>query len=121
MRQRVRQGVDARLHAAADEVRHHGRAAVIRHVHHLDASHQLEKLPGHVTDGPGAERSGVDLAGVGFGVGDKLGDGLDRHGWVHLHDERQFDERGDRREVAQEVERQRRMEARVDRVRGGHE
>ena len=119
MRQRVWQGVDPGLHAAADQVGHHRRAAVIRHVHHVDAGFELEQLPGEMADRAGAERGHIDLAGIGFDMRNELGDGFHRQRWRHFHDEGQLGKPRDRREVAQEIERERGLDARIDGIGGG--
>jgi hypothetical protein len=41
-------------------------------VHHVDASHHLEKLAGHVARSRDSRRSYADFARIGFGVGNQL-------------------------------------------------
>ena len=62
------------------------RRAAIRHVTHVDAGHHLEQLAGDVVRRPVASRRHVELAGIGLGIGDELGNGLGRNRWIHLHD-----------------------------------
>ena len=64
-----------------------------------------------------AGRRHVDLARVGFDVVDELLDGLRRHVVVDHHHVRHAHEAADRRDVADEVERQLLVERRVDAVR----
>jgi hypothetical protein len=44
----------------------------------------LEQFAGHVGRGPVAGRGHVDLAGIGFGIGDKFGDRMDRNRWMDV-------------------------------------
>src|SRR5262249_51929122 len=53
---------------------------------------------------PAASRCHVDLARIGFGIGDELWEGLGRHRWINLHDEAEGGESADRRDVADEIE-----------------
>jgi hypothetical protein len=52
----------------------------------------------------GAVRGHVDLARIGLGIGDQLGDGLRRERRRHDHDERRRADIADRRDIADEVE-----------------
>jgi len=45
-----------------------------------------------------------DFAGIGLGVGNKLGNRLGRNGWINLHDKRPMANACDRRSVAYEIE-----------------
>ena len=96
--------VDADLHLPADQIGHHRRAAAIGHVHHVDAGHHLEQLAGEVRRRAGPERGHADLARIGLGVGDRLGDGLGRHRRVRDQHHGIVDQPGDRRDVALQVE-----------------
>jgi hypothetical protein len=69
----------------------------------------------------GAGRGHVDLAGIGFGIGDEFGDGLGRERRAGHHDERIAPDGADRRYVTDEIERQMRIERRVDQIRRGDE
>src|SRR6516164_5959377 len=53
--------------------------------------------------GPAAGRGHVDLAGAGLGIGNKLGNGLGRKGWVDDHDDRLATKTRDRRNVTDEI------------------
>ena len=59
----------------------------------------------------------VDLAGIGLGIGDELGNRLGRKRWIHHHDVRRAHDACDRRDVADEIEIELVVERRVDRVR----
>ena len=59
-----------------------GAAAAIGHVNHVDAGHHLEQLARHVRWRAGAGRGHADLARIGLGVGDELGDRFGRKRWV---------------------------------------
>ena len=63
-----------------------GACAAIRHVDHVDAGHHLEQLAGHMGRGPVAGRRHVELARIGLGIGDELGNRLGRNRWIHHHD-----------------------------------
>src|SRR5262249_30146401 len=58
---------------------------------------------GHVSRAPVATRAHADLAGIGLGMGDELGNSRDRKRWVHLHDMRHADDARNRRNITNEV------------------
>jgi hypothetical protein len=109
--------VEHHLYLSANEVGQGRARTAIRHVDHVDASHHLEQLAGHMAPGSVAGRRHVDLARIGFGVGDELGDRLDRHRGIHLHDIGVARKAGDWCDVADEIETQFVVERRIDRVR----
>jgi hypothetical protein len=76
----------------------------IRHVDQIDASHYLEQFPGEMGYAPGSGRGHVDLAWIGFGVSDELGDRFSRNGWNDHHDLGTAGDARDRRDVADEIE-----------------
>src|SRR5262245_45008083 len=55
------------------------RDAAIRHVDQIDASHHFEQLARHVGRASDAAGRHVDLAGIGFGMGNELGNRLGRN------------------------------------------
>src|SRR5262249_21709423 len=57
-----------------------------------------------------------DLAGVGLGIGDELGNRFDRHRGMHLYGKRVASNARDRRDVADEIEIELVVEGGVDRV-----
>ena len=93
-----------------------GRRAAIRHVNHVDAGHHLEQLAGYMGGVPVPARRHVDLARIGLGIGDELGNRLGRNRWIHHHDMGRADDARDRRDVADEIEIELVVERRVDRV-----
>jgi hypothetical protein len=113
-------GVEHELHRPADQVGHGVAGAAIRHMHHVHASHQLEQLTRHVDAGADAARSEIELARIGLGVGDELGNGGGRERRVHHRDVRHAGHAGDRRDVANEIEGELVVEGVVDRVRRNH-
>jgi hypothetical protein len=90
--------------------------APIWHVLHVDAGHHLEQLASDVGRASIAGRCHVDLAGIGVGVGDELGNGLDRNRWIHLHHVGHADDARDRRDFADEIIIELVVERRVSRV-----
>ena len=71
---------------------------------------------------PVAARRHIDLARIGLGVGDELGNRLGRNRWIHLHDVGHAHDARDRRDVAKKIEIELVIERRVDRVhRADHE
>ncbi len=77
----------------------------------------LNSSPATWRRGPDAGRRHVDLARIGLGVGDELGNGLGRNRWMYLHDVGRADDARDRRDVADEIEIELVVERRVDRIR----
>ena len=113
----ARHGVEHHLHLPAEQIGQRGRRAAIGHVQHVDAGHHLEQLAGDMWPWFRCRPRHVDLAGICFGVGDELGNGLGRNRRIHLHDIGHAHDAGDRRNVANEIEIELVVERRVDRVR----
>src|SRR5262245_56119459 len=86
------------------------------HVHEVDAGHHLEQFTGNMVSGTNAGRRHVDPAGIGLGIGDELGNRLDRHRGMHLYGKRVASNARDRRDVADEIEIELVVEGGVDRV-----
>ena len=80
------QGDEHDLHLPAEQIGQRGRRAAIGHVDHVDAGHHLEQLAGHMVRASDAGRRQVDLARIGLGIGDELGNRLGRNRWIHHHD-----------------------------------
>ena len=59
----------------------------------------------------------VDLARIGLGIGDELGNRLGRNRWIDHHDVGEAEDASDRRDVADKIEIELVVERRVDRVR----
>jgi hypothetical protein len=85
-------------------------------VSHVDPRHHLEQLARDMLPGPGASRRHVDLARVGFGIGDELGNTPGRERRIDLHDEGRAGEACYRRNIADEIEIELFVERRVDKV-----
>ena len=81
-----------------------GAVAAIRHVNQVDAGHHLEQLAGDMWRAPVAGRRHVDLARIGLGIGDELGNRLGRNGRIDHHDKGRAADARDRRDVADEIE-----------------
>src|SRR5262249_36906941 len=77
--------------------------ATIRHVCQINASYHLEKFSDHMSQAPNAARAHADLAGIGLGMGDELGNRRDRKQWIHLHDMWHPVDARNRRNITNEV------------------
>ena len=96
--------LDADRHDAAHDVGQVG--AAIGDVLHLDAGEMAEQLARHVLRRADARRAVAELAGIGLGVGDQVGDRLHRQVVVDEEDRGHGERRRDRRQVLQRIERQ---------------
>ncbi len=83
------------------------RAAAIGHVGHLDAALDHQHLAEQMRDGGHARRAEVDLARVGFGVGDKFRDGVCGYRRMDGHGAPRGGEARKRHEILVGIERQR--------------
>ena len=120
MLHRGRRGVDHDLHLSADQIGERRRRAAIGHLHHLDPGHHLEQLGGDVLRRADAGRGITDLAGIGFDIGDQLGNRLHRNRRIDLHHQRHAHDAGDRGDVADEIEIEILVQRGVDGIRRGH-
>jgi hypothetical protein len=59
-----------------------------------------------MTGGADAKGGNVDLAGIGFGIGDEFSKGFDRDQWIHLQDESSSGKCGYWNEVSLKIERE---------------
>src|SRR5215472_11436530 len=84
---------------------------------HFNTGHHFEQHTDNVVRRPAASRCHVDLARIGYGIGDELWEGLGWHRWINLHDEAEGGESADWRDVADEIEIQSVIERCVDGVR----
>ena len=109
--------VEHDLHLAGKHIGERRRAAPVGHVLHVDAGQHLEQFARHVDRGSVAGRRHVELAGIGLGVGDQLGNGLDRQRGMHQHDVGEANDARDRLHLLHEIERQLVVERGVDRIR----
>src|SRR5262245_3996121 len=99
LRQRRRKIDERDRHLAGDEIGHRGAAALVRHVRHVDAGHQLEELAGemHRSAVPsGGER---ERARLRLGHGDQGGHRSGRRAVRHGEHDRNVGELRDRHEV----------------------
>ncbi len=116
MRHDVRHVVEAELHVAGQDVGDGGRRALVRHVQHVHAGHDLEHLAGQVLGAAVAGRREGQGAGRLLGQGDQLPDRFRRH--RRMHDQHVGDRphHRHRREVPHRVVGQRRVDRRGGRV-----
>ena len=109
-----RHDAEHNLELPADQIGKRERLAAVRDVDHVDAGHHLEQLAGDMERTPGAARRHVDLARIGLGIGDKLGNRVHRNRWIDFHDKRNGGNARHRRDVADEIEIEFAVERRID-------
>ena len=112
---RLRDRIDRHLDLSGEQVRHEARA--IGHVGEVDAGHLLQQLAEDVRRAAVAAGGIVDLARMGFGVGDELRHGFDRQRWIDHDEIGRVGDAADRRDVAHEIEFEVREERLVEHVR----
>ena len=78
--------VEHQVDIAGEQVVDRRRGALIGHMRQLGAGDGLKQLGGRVRGGANALRGIIDLAGIGFGVGNELGHGLGREILAHQND-----------------------------------
>jgi hypothetical protein len=71
--------------------------------HYVGTGHHLEQLARDMLRGAVAGRAIIELAWIGLGIGNELGNRLGWHRGVDLHDNRLARDTGDRRDVADEI------------------
>src|SRR5262249_38714842 len=98
--QRGRRNVKHYLHLTGEKIGHRWRRALVRDVRQVHASHELEQFSSDMLRAADAGRGHVQLAGIGLGIGDELGNGFCRYRGVDLHDQRDALDPPDRRDVA---------------------
>jgi hypothetical protein len=98
-----RSGNDVDPDLSAEEVVDHRRAAAMRHVNHVDADLRLERFARHVRDRASAVRGQRDLAGIGLGERDQVGDAFRRDGGMGFDHQRKQDDAGDRRDISEKI------------------
>src|SRR5262249_56537762 len=87
-------------------------------MNYVDAGHHLEQLARQMGGSSDTTRRHGELAGIGLGISDELGNRFGRNRWIYYHDEGVADDAGDWRDVAEKNEIELVVERRVDRVRG---
>jgi hypothetical protein len=92
------------LHLSADEIGQGGRPAAIGHIDQVDASHHLEQLTRHVWPGSRSRICHINLAGMGLGISDELGNRLGRNRWMDDHHVRRANDAPNWRDVPNEAE-----------------
>src|SRR5712675_2942407 len=107
----------ANLHVSGEQVSQCGSGAAIRNVNEVDARHHLEQFARQVRYGAVACRGHINLAWIGFGVGDQFNECLGRKRRICQHDLRLPRNACDRRDIADEIETEFWVERRIDRFR----
>ena len=113
---RRRKGVEYNLDPTANQVSQRRRRTAIRHPYHVDASHHHEQLAVHIQHAPATGRPHVDLAGIGFGIGNEFRNGFGRERRVHDHHARPAGYACHRRDVVDEIEVEIVVERCIDRI-----
>src|SRR5215510_8003219 len=85
-------------------------------MHQVDPGHHLEQLARHMGGSSDTARRHGDLARIGLGIGDELGNCFGWNRWMHRYDVRLPVNACDRRDVADEIETELVIERGVDRV-----
>ena len=73
---------EKRVDLAADQLRHALAGAAERHMDDVDAGFALEHFDGEMRHRADAGRADGELLGIGLGVSDELGHGLDAESWA---------------------------------------
>src|SRR6516165_1129584 len=102
------------LNLSAKQIREE--APTIVHRNQIDARHRLEQLARDMIHATDALRGHIDLARIGFRIGDELGDCLGRHRWSDLHYGRNAKNACNWLDVADEVEVKFVIKSRIKRV-----
>src|SRR5215510_12065352 len=95
--------VEHDLYLPGQKVGNRRSRAAIRYMHQIQSCHHLEQFSGHVDRGARARRREIDFPGIGFGIGDEFGHGLDGNRWIYLHDIAEPSDARDWYDVAQEI------------------
>src|SRR5262245_12410215 len=92
------------LHLSTEQIIERRPATTIGYMGHVDAVHRLERLTRQM--GGSADPGGrqANLARVGLGIGDELGNSFGRNRWMYRYDVGLPVNAGDRRDVADEIE-----------------
>src|SRR5262252_4986224 len=90
--------------------------AAIRHKQRVDAGHRLKPLALQMGGGSDTTRRHGELAGIGLGIGDELGDRPRWNREVRYHDAGHAGDASNRRDVADKIVFEVVVERRADRV-----
>ena len=104
---------------AAEQIGQRRAGALVGNMHQRDAGGAGEIFAGDVAGGAGAGRAEIDLAGIGLGVGDQLGDGFGRKRRMHHQRIRRVADQADRRKILARIVADVLVERRPDRERAG--
>ena len=118
MRQRCIEWRPVAAHAAADRVGDRFRRSLVRHMHHVDARHDLQLLEIEVRAAADPGRGKVQLAGIRFRRGYKVGERLPLGVLAGDQHVRPAAEQREVGEVLQRIVGKARVDARVGDVRG---
>jgi len=105
------------VHLPAEQIRQCRSITAIRDVDQIDASHHFEQFAREMASAPDTGRRHVDLAWIGLGIGNELGDRRGRNGWIDHQDEGTAGDACDRCDVADEIEPETAVERRVGGIR----
>ena len=92
----------AQLHLTGQQIGHIGSA--IGHVNDVHAGHHPEQLEGEMRRRAGALRRQIELARIGFGIGDEFWNCLHRDRRTDHDDEGRVAEERHRHDIADEIE-----------------
>jgi len=110
--------VEQHVHLTGNQVGERRLLAAIGHLQHINAGHHLEHLAGKMPGGADSIRCHIDLAWIGLGKGDELGDCLCRQRRAHQHHVPCPVDRSDRGNVADKIVVEVVVKARADRMPG---
>src|SRR5262249_60648894 len=85
-------------------------------MNYADAGHHLKQLARQMGGSSDTTRSHGELAGIGLGIDDELGNRFGRNRWIYYHDEGVPDDAGDWRDVAEKIEIELCVRRSIDRV-----
>jgi hypothetical protein len=101
----------------SEQIRQCRAITAIRDVDQINASHHFEQFAREMASAPDTGRRHVDLAWIGLGIRNELGDRRGRNGWIDHQDEGTAGDACDRRDIADEIELEIAVERRVACVR----
>src|SRR5262249_39285174 len=104
------------LNLATEQVGKRGPPTAIGNMNHVDTSHHLEQFARDMLRPSDAPRCKVNLARIGFGIGDEFRNGVGRNSWMHYHHVGHKNNAGGRRDLTDEIVVERIVKRRVDGV-----